>query len=118
MDKYSHGIKAEVVARKYLENKGFVIIDTNVGYKNIGELDIICMDGTELVIVEVRYRATMKYGHPLETITKTKINRIINATGCYLEEYHGKYSSIRFDVVAMSDSGTEHIENAFFARWN
>lgn len=118
MDKYSHGIKAEVLARKFLEEKGYVIIDTNVGYKNIGELDIVCMDGKALVVVEVRYRATFAYGHPLETVTKTKIGRIIKATGCYLSEFHGSYSSVRFDIIAMSDRGIEHIENAFFARWN
>lgn len=118
MDKYSSGLKAEIKARGYLEQKGYSILDTNVAYKNIGELDIVAKDGTQLVFVEVRYRSTNAYGHPLETLTSVKRNRIIRASACYIAETKSKFSNIRFDVVAITDSSLEHIENAFFRGWN
>lgn len=118
MDKYSYGAKAEIAAKKYLQKKGYNIIDTNIAYKNAGELDIVAYDGNNLVIIEVRYRATSQYGHPLETLTKTKRQRIIRATGCYLAETKPKYSSLRFDIISVTDNGIEHIENAFYKGWN
>lgn len=118
MDINYEGIKAEVRAKNYLIKEGYQIIDENVGYKNAGELDIVAKDGQELVFVEVRYRKNDSYGHPLETLTKTKINRIIKAAKCYLIENSVKFSAIRFDVVAVTDIGEELIKNAFFAGWN
>lgn len=118
MDKYSYGVKAEVLAKEYLKKKGYEIVDTNISYKNAGEIDIVAKDGGNLVIVEVRYRATCQYGHPLETLTNTKRQRIIRATGCYLAETKPRYSVLRFDVISITDNEIEHIENAFYKGWN
>ncbi len=118
MDKYASGIKAEIKAREYLIQKGYNIIDTNVSYKNVGELDIVATDGRQLVFVEVRYRANSAYGHPLETLTATKRTKIIKASACYIAEVKPKFANIRFDVIAITDNSFDHIKNAFYKGWN
>lgn len=117
MDYYGSGIKGEVLAKKYLLSKGYEIIDENVGYKNVGEIDLVAKDSNELVFVEVKYRKNSNYGHPLETITKRKIDKIINASRYYLREKYISFSGIRYDVVVILGDKIEHIENAFCSRW-
>lgn len=118
MDKYSYGLKAEASAKEYLQKKGYELLDANVAYRNTGELDIIAKDGNTLVIVEVRYRATPAYGHPLETLTRTKRQRIVKATACYLSETKPKYDDLRFDIISITEKEIEHIKNAFYSGWN
>ncbi|HHU43655.1 MAG: YraN family protein [Bacillota bacterium] len=118
MDKYYEGVRAEVKAKNFLIKNGYQILDENVSYKNTGELDLVAKDGQELVFIEVRYRKDDSFGHPLETLTKSKINRIIKAARLYLCEKSISFSGIRFDVVSVTDMGEELIKNAFFARWN
>ncbi|HHT83637.1 MAG: YraN family protein [Christensenellales bacterium] len=118
MDKRADGIKAEVYAKRYLQEIGYRILDCNIAYRNMGEIDIVGMDGDCLVIIEVKYRSSDDYGHPLESITKTKRQRMVKATACYLAENKPKFKSIRFDILSITDSGIEHVKNAFFSGWN
>lgn len=118
MDKYAEGQKAEVAVREYLKKQGFDILETNVGYKNAGELDIIAMDGGAIVFVEVRYRSSREYGHPLETLTEKKRRSIVKAAACYMSEKKPRFSEIRFDVAAVTDKEIEYIKNAFYSGWN
>jgi len=60
---YSKGRAGEEIAKKYLEEKGFVWIDSN--YENkIGEIDLIMIDKDWLVFVEVKYKKTDRLGIP------------------------------------------------------
>lgn len=118
MDKYAEGQRAEAAVREYLKKQGFNILETNIGYKNAGELDIIAMDGGTLVFVEVRYRSAEGFGHPLETLTEKKRRSIIRAAACYMSEKKPSFTEIRFDVAAVTDNGTEYIKNAFYSGWN
>lgn len=106
------GELAEKQALVYLLSQGLTLVSKNYRCKH-GELDLIMKDNNTLVIVEVRFRKTNKYGSALETITSAKQSRIINTTHIYLSEL-GENQSIRFDVVAISGDGTiEWIKNAF-----
>lgn len=111
------GISGEEIAKNLLVSKGMRIIDSNVNFHGVGELDIVAMDGNTLVIVEVKARATDKMGHPLEAITSKKRKRIVAATGAYLEKCEERWSDIRFDVVTILGDKAEHIEDAFYGRW-
>ena len=112
------GIQGEVEAGKYLEKIGYRIINRNVNYKSKGELDIIAMDGTELVIVEVKTRADCEFGHPIEALTKPKIRRIIACTETYIASNPVNYTSIRFDVVCVLGDQVEHIKDAFYGTFS
>ena len=88
MDKDARGIVAEQNAAKLLVAKGYKILDMNVNYPKIGELDIVCKKDKTLVVVEVKYRSTKDMGDPVESVTKTKISKIIKATERYIIEKH------------------------------
>ncbi|MFA5449747.1 MAG: YraN family protein [Clostridia bacterium] len=118
MDRHAEGITAEYEAGKYLESIGMRILDRNVSYSGIGEIDIVAKEGNTLVIVEVKYRSTKGYGHPLESVTKSKVRKIIKATECYLAESRPTYDALRFDIVSVLDGEAEHIPNAFYGYWH
>jgi putative endonuclease len=103
---------AEQQAQKFLISKGLKPVCRNFRCKH-GELDLIMTDNKTLVIIEVRFRKTNKYGSALESITYTKQSRIIAATHIYLSTLKMD-NPIRFDVIAISGNGDiDWIQNAF-----
>ena len=106
------GDKSEQLAYAYLLKQGLQLIEKNFRCKQ-GELDLIMRDDHTLVIVEVRFRRSNKYGGAVESITLKKQTRIIAATQYYLL-INKINSPIRFDVVTMSnDTDINWIQNAF-----
>ena len=118
MESNALGILAEFKAAKLMESKGYQILDVNVNYPKIGELDIVCKKGRTIVIVEVKYRSTKDMGDPIESVTRSKISKIIKATERYVLEKHYENFEIRFDIIADRDGIQEHIEDAFYGYWN
>lgn len=117
----NYGFNGEQIAANYLISKGYSILDRNWhgGHK---ELDIVARKDNTLVIVEVKRRATDRYGNAVSAITDRKIRCIVAATNAYVRQYSIDLA-IRFDVIAITGIGKqmqiEHIENAFFAPlWN
>jgi putative endonuclease len=114
-DKAAHlmrGRNAEERAHRFLLEKGLKPVCRNFRCKQ-GELDLIMTEGRTLVIVEVRFRKSDKYGSASESVTPAKQSRIIAATQYYLSTLK-RDCPIRFDVVALSGNGTiEWIRNAF-----
>lgn len=103
---------AEQQAHNFLIDKGLKPVCRNFSCK-LGELDLIMTDQQTLVIIEVRFRKTDKYGSAAESITRAKQSRIIAASHVYLSS-HKTDGPIRFDVVAMSGNGDINwIKNAF-----
>ena len=106
------GESAEEQAHNFLINKGLKPVCRNFRCKQ-GELDLIMIEKQTLVIIEVRFRKTDKYGSAAESITHAKQSRIIAATHIYLSTQQTD-SPIRFDVVALSGTGNiDWIQNAF-----
>lgn len=105
------GDQAEQQALDYLRKHGLQLVDRNYRCKS-GELDLIMKDEHTLVVVEVRFRASAKYGGAVESITSKKQSRIIAATQHYLMT-NKINSAIRFDVVAISGERIDWIPNAF-----
>ena len=71
------GRLGEQLARDFLIAKGYQILEQNwsCGHK---EIDIIAMDGKELVIVEVKTRRVQCLVDPEETVDKIKQRTPIN----------------------------------------
>jgi putative endonuclease len=106
------GEDGEEKARQFLIGKGLTPVCRNFRCKQ-GELDLVMRDGKVLVIVEVRFRKSQRYGSALESITRTKQSRIIAATQVYLSQQKLD-CPLRFDVVAITESsGIRWIPNAF-----
>lgn len=106
------GENAEELAHHFLINAGLKPVARNFRCKQ-GELDLIMTDNQTLVIIEVRYRKSDRYGSAVESVTSAKQSRIIAATQFYLS-IKKTDSPIRFDVVAISGDGSINwIKNAF-----
>jgi len=110
------GKKGEELANQHLRNTGFSILHRNWRFKK-DEVDIIAMDGNELVFVEVKTRSTSYFGEPEEAVDDRKQRLMIRAA----EEYINKYdigADIRFDIVSVIVEGNKntirHIREAFY----
>ena len=74
----------------------------------------IALDGDELVFVEVKYRASSRYGSPMEAVDYRKQNKIYMVANYYLMEQHiSKYTKVRYDVVGILGKEITLIKNAF-----
>ena len=110
------GKRGELIARKFLENGGIEIIESNWRHEK-DEIDIIAKDHDELVIVEVKTRSTNYFGDPSEAVGKAKEEFIIRAAEAYIE-IHDLNMDIRFDIISIITSSDEeiieHIKDAFY----
>lgn len=98
---YERGLYAEETALNYLIDKGLQPVDRNYHGPG-GEIDLIMMDNTILVFVEVRYRANNHYLHALESIDHAKCERIIRTGLHYLQKKcKSTRNPCRFDVVTI-----------------
>lgn len=108
------GAAAEAMARQHLQSHGLTLLDCNYSVKG-GEIDLIMQDKDTLVFVEVRCRNNPHYAHSLETITRSKQNKIKHAAKCFLLErrWYDKVDC-RFDAVGIeSTDELIWIKNAF-----
>jgi putative endonuclease len=89
----SVGNKAERQAEKYLVNRGYHVVERNFRSK-LGEIDLILEKDNTLVFVEVRYRASSSRGTPEETVTRSKIGKIIRTAEVFLLKITGSTNTI------------------------
>lgn len=110
------GEMAEGLAQQHLVKLGYQILETNWYHGHL-ELDIVAKDKEELVIVEVKARTGIRYEHPSEAVTNTKIKRIVEAADAYLIEKELDVET-RFDVITVifvdKKFELEHFKDAFY----
>jgi putative endonuclease len=94
------GRRGEQLAADYLVGTGMAIIERNWRCA-LGEIDVIARDGSETVFVEVKTRAGLGYGHPLESITAAKLARLRRLAAAWCEAHPGEGGGIRIDAVAV-----------------
>ncbi len=98
------GQAAEDAAARHLERAGYRILQRNFRAK-CGELDVIAMDGATLAIVEVRYRASDRFGGGAASVTPAKRRRIVNASRLLrAREPALARLPARFDVIEVTGS--------------
>ncbi len=112
------GEHAEQLVVEHVERNGFVVIGRNVTFRD-GELDIVAMKGDVLAFIEVRMRMSHRFGHPVETIDRSKRQKIIRAAMRFLQRHNLFRRIIRFDVATVtgvgSDAALEYLSDAFDA---
>ena len=111
-DKRSIGARYERVAGEYLERHGYEIVTYNFRSRN-GEIDIIASHGEYLVFVEVKYRAELSYGSPLEAIDDHKKQAICRSAFYYIQKNGLVDTPVRFDVIGILGQEITLIQNAF-----
>lgn len=110
------GDEAESRAARYLESRGYTIVDRNWRCRS-GEIDIIAGCGEFLVFVEVKSLPNGSIDMLSHELNRTKQKKIIKTSKFYLQN-NRQYSSkfIRYDVLALDVPDLEsiyHIEGAF-----
>lgn len=102
MSKIEKGKTGEDLAVKFLEDKGFIVVERNWRFSRLGELDIIATKNNQLVFIEVKARTSNNFGEPIEAITPTKIKKIYRLAEIYLTKKH-VYNEFecRFDAISV-----------------
>jgi len=80
------GAYGERLAARCLVESGMQILDRNWRCDQ-GEIDIVAMDGTCLVIVEVKTRRSLAFGSPVEAVSAVKAARLRRLAGCWLADH-------------------------------
>ncbi len=110
------GKKSERLAAEFLDRMGYRILETNYRSK-VGEIDIIARDKGVIVFVEVKARASSRFGSPKGAVTPAKQRKISMAALEYLKRSGESGARARFDVVAIDTAAgktdIEVVKNAF-----
>ncbi len=111
------GELGEAQARRFLEKKGFRILEQNFRAER-GEIDLIALDGETLVFVEVKFSTQQEYGPPELRVDKKKQRQLAKIAQAYLETHSVQFQECRFDVIAIEFSEDQskicHIQDAFW----
>ena len=120
MANVSRGAAGEVLAARFLRDKGWNILVANYRTR-FGEIDIIADDGQYIVFVEVKTRGEHAWFTPAEAVTADKQRKLIRTAGQFLQKYPSDLQP-RFDVIEVYlNKNTNkvikinHIINAFGA---
>ncbi len=111
------GILGEKLARDFLKQRGYRILETNYRCPQ-GEIDIVAKHKDAIVFIEVRTKTSLEFGSPEETITSAKKERMRASAAYYQQTHHNLPQLPRLDVVAveLNQKGVlshiELIENA------
>jgi putative endonuclease len=109
------GKLGEQMTAKYLTDKGYIILEHNYRRGHL-EIDLIALDGDELVIVEVKSRAYDTILQPEEAVDHKKRLALIRLANEYVKT-HNRKENVRFDIVTIvSKEGSveiKHLNNAY-----
>jgi putative endonuclease len=94
------GAYGERVAATHLASAGMVILERNWTCE-LGEIDIIARDGDTLVICEVKTRAGLAFGTPLEAVTADKAARLHRLAERWIDDHAVHPPDVRFDLVGV-----------------
>jgi putative endonuclease len=102
----SLGRRGENAAARYLRDLGWQVVDRNWRCQE-GELDIVAYDGQRHVVCEVKTRANVDFGAPLEAITATKAARLRRLAWRWADEHGVSTGQIRIDVIGLICDGPD-----------
>ena len=96
----SAGSEAEELAARWLEERGYRILERNFQVRQ-GEIDLIVANDEVIAFVEVRSRSDSSLATPEATIGPGKVRRIVLAARHWLAKRGNAGLDIRFDVIAI-----------------
>ena len=97
------GRRGEAIAAAHLAERGFRILDRNWRSAR-GEIDIVALEGDRVVIVEVKTRSSLAFGHPFEAIHPTKLERLYRLGWDWCRA-HGMRRPMRVDAIGIVLAG-------------
>jgi len=105
------GSKGEDITLKFLQEKGFELLERNYRYKR-NEIDLIVKRGEMICFVEVKKRRSQKFGYPESFVSEGQKGRIHQAAENFIIERQWE-GNIRFDIAAVTGDHVEYFEDAF-----
>lgn len=109
------GKEGEEIACKHLLEQGYKILERNYRYHR-NEVDIIALNGEELIVVEVKSRSNDYFGDPEDFLKDTQIKTIVNVVDAYIQQRDLEVE-VRFDIISIVKSRdnlqVNHIKDAF-----
>jgi len=110
------GRLGERLACRHLLRLGYDVLARRYRTR-LGEIDLIAYDGDTLVFIEVKTRATRRFGEPWEFVDRDKRRRIKSAAAEFIARHDLGAWRYRFDVVSVVVAGgapeIELVRNAF-----
>lgn len=117
-DKRKKGDYGEEYAFKWLQSKGYTILERNFRHSWY-EVDIIAQRGRMIHFIEVKSRWSCSFGYPEESVDRKKFANMQEAAAAYMDRL-GYYMPIQFDIVSVRYDGSrtevKMIEDVYFFR--
>lgn len=106
------GQLGELIAKKYLEDKGYKILEQNYRSR-FGEIDLVVQKGKELIVVEVRTKRGLDFGTPEESLNKRKLRKLwFNAQGYASRvRWKGPYRIDAVCIVLSPENALERLDH-------
>ena len=115
--KDERGAAGEAAAARYLEARGFTVLDRN-WRGDAGEIDLVVARGRTLAIVEVKTRRSMAFGDPLNAVDPRKLARLWRLAHAWVREHRdlARGRTFRVDVIGITGEDPaagdlEHLED-------
>lgn len=96
----ARGDHFEDQALRWLREQGWRPIQRNARFRG-GEIDLIALDGEQLVFIEVRARSNHRFPGAAASVDRRKQQRLLRAAAAFLQR-HPQWAAYpcRFDVIA------------------
>ena len=116
-DSRQTGQKGEELARDYLIESGYRILECNWRHSR-AEIDIIAQKNDTLIFVEVKTRSSRYFGTPGEFLSPQQERRIADAAYAYCIQVEHDWE-IRFDLIEVllikgKKPAIQHFPDAFY----
>lgn len=112
------GDRGERAAARFLRGLGYKIVARS-SRNQVGEIDLVAVDGRTVVFVEVKSRRSHDAGHPADAVDADKQRRLTRAALAFLRNHGLLENASRFDVIAVTwpddarHPTIEHFQHAF-----
>jgi putative endonuclease len=114
--RHRDGLAAEELAAELLDRCGYEVL-AHRWRVHRHEIDLIARRGAIVVFVEVRRRASLRYGSPMESVTARKRQDLARAAGAWLQRHGRPGDAARFDVIGVVGDRVEWQQSAFRPGW-
>ena len=96
------GRRGEDLAHRFLRKQGYTIVARNYRLSSgDAEVDLIARHGEDLVIVEVKTRATDEFGPPEQAVNPEKRRHLMRVAREYARKTNTPWEHMRFDIVSI-----------------
>src|SRR6266542_3024749 len=105
------GRLGEDLAHRLLRRHGYRVVARNYHPPGgAGEIDLVARHGEDLIVVEVKTRATGEFGTPERAVTSTKEHDLGRAARDYARRAGIAWERVRFDLVTVLLSNPPEIQ--------